>query len=350
MRKCWKLAVYMLALAFLLTGCGDNIVAKVNGEKITETELNAKVEQVATLNGYDLEGEHGKVVKGFLQEQMLEALIMEKLVLQDAKEKKIPLDKKKLKEELQKMKEGFASDKEYQEFLTANKLTEKELKKMYETMFIYNGLFEEVTKDITKASQDPEEYYKENNAEFFQPEMVQVRHVLVEKKEEAEDILTALEQGEDFKKLALEKSIDPSVKQNEGLMDYFPKGGYMVEEFEEAAFALQEVGEYTQEPVKTEYGYHIIKLEGRKEAKQLTFEEVKEQLAERLLAVEKNEKFQAYEEELLAKAEVERMLPQNEKEANGKEQPEDSDKDLTDENNDSSTSAKDEGAAEKNEQ
>ncbi|HHY06787.1 MAG TPA: hypothetical protein GX532_07435 [Clostridia bacterium] len=334
MKKLWKLAVYMLVFAFLLTGCGDNIVAKVNGEKITETELNNKVEQVAMMNGHNLEGEHGAVVRGFLEEQILEALIMEKLVLQDAKAKKIPLEKKKLKEELKNMKASFTSDKEYKEFLAANKLTEKELKKMYETMFIYNGLFEEVTKDIAKPSQDLEEYYQEHQEEFFRPEMVQVRHVLVEKKEEAKEILAALAEGEDFKKLALEKSTDPSVEQNEGLIDYFPKGGYMVPEFEEAAFALKEVGEYTKKPVKTDFGYHIIKLEGRQEEKQFAFEEVKEQLAERLLALEKNEKFQAYEEELLAQAEVERMLPRDTEDENGEEQqPEDSDNESSEENN-----------------
>ncbi|MDD2433304.1 MAG: peptidyl-prolyl cis-trans isomerase [Clostridia bacterium] len=332
MKKLWKLAVYMLVFAFLLTGCGDNIVAKVNGEKITETELNNKVEQVAMMNGHNLEGEHGAVVRGFLEEQILEALIMEKLVLQDAKAKKIPLEKKKLKEELKNMKASFTSDKEYKEFLAANKLTEKELKKMYETMFIYNGLFEEVTKDIAKPSQDLEEYYQEHQEEFFRPEMVQVRHVLVEKKEEAEDILNALTEGEDFKKLALEKSIDPSIAQNEGLIDYFPKGGYMVPEFEEAAFALKEVGEYTKKPVKTDFGYHIIKLEGRQEEKQFAFEEVKEQLVDRLLAIEKNEKFQAYEAELLAKAEVERMLPQDEADENGEDLSEGSDNESSEEN------------------
>lgn len=350
MKKCWKLMVYMLALVFLLTGCGDKIVAKVNGEKITETQLNAKVEQIAALNGYDLEGEHGELVKGFLEEQMLQALIMEKLVMQDAKERKIPLDKKELKTELKNFKEGFSTEKEYQGFLTANKLAEKDMEQIYKSMLIYNGLFAEVTKDITKASKDPEEYYQEHSEEFYQPEMVQVRHVLVEKEEEAKEILTSLEKGEDFKKIALEKSIDPSVKQNEGLIDYFPKGGGMVEEFEKAAFSLEEVGAYTKEPVKSEFGYHIIKLEGRKEAKQLTFDEVKDNLAKRLLAEEKNEKFRAYEEELLAKAKVENMLPQDKEEGNKEEQPDDSQKDTTEKNDDSSAAAKDQEKAEAGQQ
>lgn len=314
MKKYRKLAVYVLIFAFLLTGCGDQVIAKVNGVKITETELSDEVERIAVMHGYDLDGEHGALMRNVLEEQTLEALIMKNLVLQEAKARKITVDKKKIKEEIQNIKDNFSSKKEYKEFLTANKLTEKELFKTYETMYIYEALFDEITKDITEPSEDPAEYYNENTEEFFRPEMVQVRHVLVDTKEEAEAILEALASGADFKELALEKSTDPSVTQNEGLMEYFPRGGYMVEEFEEAAFALSEIGEYTQEPVKTDYGFHIIKLEGRQEEKQMTFEEVKEQLIERLLAQDKSEKFRVFEDELLAKAEIEKLLPEDETE------------------------------------
>lgn len=314
MRKLGKLVVCLLVFAFLVVGCGVDLVAKVNGQKITEAELNSKVEQIAMANGHDLEGEHGQVVRDFLEEQLLEALIIEKLVLQDAKAQKIKVDKKKVKEELKNIKASFNSTEEYESFLAANKLTEKDLREMYETMFIYDLLFEKITQDITEPTQDLEEYYTDNPQEFFRPEMVQVRHVLVEEKETAMAIITALAEGADFKEIALEKSIDPSVAQNEGLMDYFPKGGYMVEEFEEAAFALKEIGEYTEKPVKTDYGYHVIKLEGRQEEKEFAFDEIKEQLAEKLLSMAKNERFQAYENELLEQADVERLLAQEEAE------------------------------------
>lgn len=318
MRKHWKVWVYMLALVFLLAGCGEKIVAEVNGEKITEAQLNTKVEQIAALNGYDLEGEHGDLVRDFLEEQMLQALIMEKLVAQDAKARNISFDKNVLKEELKNFKDSFTNEKEYKDFLAANKLTEKDMENIYKNMLIYNALFEEVTKDITESSIDPKQYYDEHPEEFEQPELVKVRHILVETEEEAKEILTLLEEGKDFKELALEKSTDPSVTQNEGLLE-FPRGGYMVPEFEEASFALKEIGSYTKEPVKTDYGYHIIKLEGREEARHLTFDEIKDSLVERFLAEEKNTKFQAYEEELLAKADIKYYL-EDEKKEKGEEQ------------------------------
>lgn len=322
MKKISKILVCLLALAlvFLFTGCGEKIVAKVNGEKITEEELNIKVEQIAALNGYDLEGANSDIVKNFLQEQMLQAMIMEKLVIQDAKERKLSLDKKVLKEEMKKFEESFQSEKEYQDFLAANKLTKKDMENIYKNMLIYNQLFEEVTKDITTPSTDPEQYYNEHPEEFDQPEMVQVRHILVEKEEEAKEIIALLDKGEDFKKLAIERSKDPSVEHNEGLMEYFPMGGYMVPEFEEASFALKEIGSYTKEPVKTDFGYHVIKLEGKQEPRRIPFEEIKNTLIERFLAEEKNTKFQEYEQELLDKAVVENFLAQENEEGNGEEQ------------------------------
>ena len=320
MKKIWKILVCSLALVFLLTGCGEKIVAKVNGEKITEEQLNIKVEQAAAMNGYDLEGENGDIVKKFLQEQMLQAMIMEKLVIQDAKEKNLPFDKKVLKEEMENFKKNFKSEKEYQDFLTSMKLTKKGMEDIYKYMLTYNQLFEEVTKDITTPTTDPEQYYNEHPEEFDQPEMVQVRHILVEKEEEAKEIIALLEKGEDFKKLAIERSKDESVAQNEGLMEYFPMGGYMVPEFEEASFALKEIGSYTKEPVKTDFGFHIIKLEGRQEPRHIPFEEVKDAMHERFLAEEKNTKFQEYEQELLANANVENLLSQENEEGNVEEQ------------------------------
>jgi len=301
---------------FLLVGCGEKIVAKVNGEKITEEQLNTKVEQIAALNGYDLEGENGVVVKKFLQEQVLQALVMEKLVVQDAKEKGLPFDKNVLKEEMKNFEESFQSEKEFQDFLTANKMTKKDMEGIYKNMLIYNQLFEDVTKDITAPATDPEQYYKEHSSEFDQPEMVQVRHILVKKEEEAKEIIALLEKGDDFKAMAIERSKDPSVEQNEGLMEYFPMGGYMVPEFEEASFALEEIGSYTKEPVKTEFGFHIIKLEGKQDPRHIPFEEIKDSLSERFLAEEKNTKFQEYEQELFANAEFENLLSQENEEGN----------------------------------
>jgi peptidyl-prolyl cis-trans isomerase C len=105
---------------------------------------------------------------------------------------------------------------------------------------------------------------------------VHARHILVKTKEEALDIVKQLDGGGDFEKLANEKTNDPSGKASGGDLGWFGPG-QMVPEFEKAAFALN-VGEYTKEPVQTQFGWHVIKVEDKRVKQPPAFEQVKEQV------------------------------------------------------------------------
>jgi peptidyl-prolyl cis-trans isomerase C len=105
---------------------------------------------------------------------------------------------------------------------------------------------------------------------------VKARHILVKTKEEALDIVKKLDGGADFQKLANEKTNDPSGKTSGGDLDWFGPG-QMVPEFEKAALALK-VGEYTKEPVETQFGWHVIKAEDKRLKQPPTFEQVKDQV------------------------------------------------------------------------
>ena len=100
------------------------------------------------------------------------------------------------------------------------------------------------------------------------------RHILVKTKEEADAIIKQLDGGADFQKLANENTSDPSGKTNGGDLGYFGPG-QMVPEFDKAAGAL-EVGAYTKEPVQTQFGWHIIKLEDKRAKQPPAFDAVKE--------------------------------------------------------------------------
>lgn len=104
---------------------------------------------------------------------------------------------------------------------------------------------------------------------------VRARHILVKTKEEAEAIIKKLEGGAKFEDLAKENSTDGSAA-NGGDLGYFTEG-QMVPEFEKAAFALKP-GEYTKEPVQTQFGYHVIQLEDRRTKQPPSFDEVKDQI------------------------------------------------------------------------
>lgn len=110
---------------------------------------------------------------------------------------------------------------------------------------------------------------------------VKARHILVKTKEEAQEIVKQLEGGADFEKLANEKTNDPSGKTSGGDLGWFGPG-QMVPEFEKAAFALN-AGEYTKEPVQSQFGWHVIKVEDKRTKQPPAFDQVKEQVRSLLL-------------------------------------------------------------------
>jgi peptidyl-prolyl cis-trans isomerase C len=106
------------------------------------------------------------------------------------------------------------------------------------------------------------------------------RHILVEKKDEAEAIIKQLQAGAKFEDLAKASSKDPGSKENGGDLDWAVPSNY-VKPFSDAMIALEK-GKYTPQPVQSPFGFHVIKLEDSREAKAPSFDEVKPQLAQRL--------------------------------------------------------------------
>ncbi len=140
-------------------------------------------------------------------------------------------------------------------------------------------LMEALLSDITKtAATDAEmqKLYSESVAKMQPEEEVRARHILVKTEQEAKDVIAKLKGGADFDKLAREISIDPSAKTNGGDLEYFTKGN-MVAEFSEAAFKLNK-GELSEAPVKSQFGFHVIKVEDKRQKPVPKFEDVKEQV------------------------------------------------------------------------
>jgi len=135
------------------------------------------------------------------------------------------------------------------------------------------------------SDSEANKYYQSNKDSFKVPEKVHARHILVKSEEEAQKIIDELKKlkGEELKKkfieLAKSKSTGPSGK-NGGDLGYFGKG-QMVKPFQDAAFALKK-GEITTTPVKTQFGYHIIYLEDRKQAGIADFKDVKDEIVAKM--------------------------------------------------------------------
>lgn len=151
-----------------------------------------------------------------------------------------------------------------------------------------------VTEDEVRAR------YQEEIAKLDPQEEVKASHILVESEDEAKKLIAELDGGADFAELAKANSTGPSGP-NGGELGYFAKG-QMVPEFEAAAFAL-EPGTYTETPVKTQFGYHIIKVEDKRTQEPPAFEDVQEQLHDAMV----REALTARLAELKAAAEIERL-------------------------------------------
>jgi peptidyl-prolyl cis-trans isomerase C len=139
---------------------------------------------------------------------------------------------------------------------------------------LHNAYFKKHVVDTVTDADVKARYDKEVSA-LPKQEEVHARHILVKTEDEAKDVIKQLDAGKDFAELAKEKSTDPN-KDDGGDLGYFSRGR-MVKEFEDAAFALEK-GTYSKTPVKTDFGYHVILVEDKRDAPPPPFDQVKDQV------------------------------------------------------------------------
>jgi len=144
-------------------------------------------------------------------------------------------------------------------------------------------------------------FYNDNKGSFTEPESVKASHILVKDEETANKVISELDDGKNFEDVAKEYSICPS-KEKGGDLGFFNKGK-MIPEFETAAFALDK-GETTKAPVKSQFGYHIIKLTGRRDAMDLTYSEAEDRVKSALLNKKQQEEYYKEVDKLKEKYEV----------------------------------------------
>jgi len=220
----------------------DPVVAIVNGQQIRLSEL--EIAQQA------LPPQYRNMPIQAVFPALLDRIVDSKLVVADGRKNKITDDaafKKRM---------AFVEDQVLQDF----------------------WLQREIAKRVTpeKMQQRYQERLKSTPAE----EEVHARHILVSTEDEAKALIAELKKGANFDKLAKEKSTDKASGAEGGDLGWFKKSD-MVKEFADAAFSLKK-GDLTDTPVKTQFGYHVIKLEDRRQAPPPTFEELSDQIREEL--------------------------------------------------------------------
>ncbi|MBO7744176.1 peptidylprolyl isomerase [Paenibacillus sp. MWE-103] len=263
---------------------GKQAVGSVNGVSITKDQL---YDAMAKLGGA----------------QTMDNLIQDELIKQEADKKNITISDADVDKEIENIKKRFPSEAEFESALQQSGMSLDDLKAQTPMQLRIRKILEPQAQVTEK---DVEDYFNQNKAQYDQPEEVKASHILVATKEEADAIIKQLEGGADFAALAKEKSTDTGSKDNGGDLGFFGKGA-MDPAFEKAAFALK-VGEMTKEPVKSQYGYHIIKVTDRHEAKAATLAEKKDEIKEQLIQSKVSDLSTAWLDDLKKKSQITNTL------------------------------------------
>ncbi|WP_249596315.1 peptidylprolyl isomerase [Peribacillus frigoritolerans] len=264
----WAGSILIIAgiMAFAMISSMDKTIASIDGEKINEDEL------------YDA------LVAGYGADT-LDLLITNKLVELEAEKAGIKIKDEEIQKEIDVMVESYGDEKSLKEQLEASGSSMDALKK---DIVVYLQTKKLVEPRITVTDDEISTYFEDNKDTFAQAEQVEASHILVEDEKTAKKVAKELAAGGDFAKLAAEYSTDTETADNGGSLGYFGKGD-MAEEFEDVAFDL-DINKVS-DPVKTEYGYHIIKVTGKKEAKKANLEDSKEVIKETLLSERLQEEY-----------------------------------------------------------
>ena len=196
-------------------------------------------------------------------------------------------------------KELFQGDeKKFRAALAREGLTEEQAREEVRDRLIQERLYKKVTEDVKVTDADIEKYYEKNKAQFTQPATRNVRHILVKEKSRADDIHAELENGASFASLARRYSQDTTTKKQGGKLPVTK--GSTVPPFDKTAFSLEK-GEVS-EPVKTQFGWHIIEaLSAVKPEKVTPLSQVKDSIKNQLLQQKKNEALDSWLKQLKKK-------------------------------------------------
>lgn len=246
------------------------------------------------------------------KESVLENVELNELLKQKAKAENISLKQEDIDSEYTKFKQSLDNMEGMSDYLTQNNIDEGFLKQFIET-FLYGKTFlDQKRTELTVTDEEAQKYYDENK-DSFSTEQVKASHILIstmdesgnpvaeaqlkEAEDKAKEVAEKAKAGQDFAALAKEYSTDPGSKDAGGELGFFSKG-QMVAEFEAAAFAA-EPGTIT-DPVKTRYGYHVIKVEDKKTDTK-TFDMIKGDIKNNLV----DEKLSALIETIKGEAKIE---------------------------------------------
>ncbi|GBE40795.1 foldase protein PrsA 1 precursor [bacterium BMS3Bbin09] len=274
MKKLFYSVILLSFTAALLTGClggkdsDSPVIAKVNNDVVTQEDFLKEISRVPEWARGQFEGQEGK-------DKFLDEIIKRELIYQNALDMKLDNDE-----------EYIAKVEEFKKMTLISLLLQKE-----------------VEEKATVSEAEIKDFFDKNEEKFRIGTEIKASHILVETEKKAKDIINKINNGEKFAKLAKKYSKDKGSAEKGGDLGYFGRGK-MVPEFERAALSLKK-GELSA-PVKTRFGFHIIKLIDIKEGEPANFEQSKGSIQKQLISLKRKQLFDTYIESLKSTGKIEK--------------------------------------------
>lgn len=303
----------------------EKTIVTVNGKEIKEKaiapEINARLEaqvQKMAAMGWPMNEETREMMRDQMRDSVVDMLIEKQLINETLKAKKIEVKDADVDARFDEMVQEFIKEsgkkaEDVDAELAKMGVSRANIKEQIRLQTGIEKLFEADPSYKAVSDEDAKKFYDESPQNFQHPEQVQASHILIKvdqnadeatkkaAKAKCEDLLKKVKAGGDFAALAKENSDCPS-KDKGGDLGMFEKGK-MVPQFEQAAFAMK-VGDVS-DIVETQFGYHIIKLTNKQEAKTDSFADVKPKIVQYLKGKQMGQFFETLRQELKDKAKVE---------------------------------------------
>ena len=282
----------------------------INGQEIPQAFFEQRLQEIYPEVQQRLGDKPPAIIELSARDEARERVIEEALIEQEIDRVNPPADEALVQQELKKMLKKQETKRQLKQAGRNREIVINNMRKqLYRRLQAYE-IIEAAMYQDPASDEDIEEFYNKNLNHFKTLEQIHASHILIRDKsdigrEKLDAVIEALDSGRDFEELAREFSEDTSSEQG-GDLGWLPRG-QTVAKFEKVAFSL-ELDEIS-DPFETEFGWHIVRLHERQDARTQLLEEVSEQIAMMLLRERRNESYRLFLQDLKEKATIEEVKP-----------------------------------------
>ncbi len=282
----------------------------INGQEIPQAFFEQRLQEIYPEVQQRLGDKSPAIIELSARDEARERVIEEALIEQEIDRVNPPADEALVQQELKKMLKKQETKRQLKQAGHNREIVINNMRKqLYRRLQAYE-IMEAAMHQDPASDEDVEEFYNKNLNHFKTLEQIHASHILIRDKsdigrEKLDAVIEALDSGRDFEELAREFSEDTSSEQG-GDLGWLPRG-QTVAKFEKVAFSL-ELDEIS-DPFETQFGWHIVRLHERQDARTQSLEEVSEQIAMMLLRERRNESYRLFLQDLKEKATIEEVKP-----------------------------------------